>query len=86
MLKIRQLLKEQIDEVLSSLTPREQHVVLDVLGEDVKLYHYARSRFRQQQLARGRGRHASIARTPLTTRSASHDSRADVRHTWAVPG
>ena len=33
------------------LTPREQHVVLDVLGEDVKLYHYASHRARQLLVA-----------------------------------
>ena len=29
------------------LTAREQRIVLDVLGEDVKLYHYASARHRQ---------------------------------------
>ena len=29
------------------LTAREQRAVIDVLGEDIKLYHYARARFQQ---------------------------------------
>lgn len=33
------------------LHAREQRVVLEVLGEDVKLYHYARARFQQQREA-----------------------------------
>lgn len=64
------------------LSAREQRVVLDVLGEDVKLYHYARSRFRQQQRrVRRHGRQASITWAGHVTASDEAQEPSEFRRT-----